>query len=390
MLQDFYGLDETYQENLLTKYYRKLGHKVIVIASTYDSVFDYVQDNNDSKKLKSVVYEFGAKIYKLPYSINILHKLKKHAGVFEILEKERPDLIYIHDIHLNLKEAVQYVKINRNCKIIMDYHADYTNSAKNWISLNILHKLIRKPFFNWYKKYISEIFPVVPASTVFLHEVYNVPLSKMKMLPLGCDYEKCLEIQKNTDTEALKNSLKIHENDFVIITGGKFDPIKKTEILIKAVEKINDTNIHLIVFGKAAEQFKDYEEELFNIVKKSNVHFLGWIDNDRALEYMTIADVAIFPASQSVLWQQAIGMHLPLIVGDLGGQQPEYLNFYENMITIKTEDILEENFGKHILTLKNDPVLLSKMKEGAKNSAAKHLDYKIICERTLQVLSNDI
>lgn len=40
MLCEFYN-EIWNQENLLVKYYRKHGHEVTVITSTYESVFDY-------------------------------------------------------------------------------------------------------------------------------------------------------------------------------------------------------------------------------------------------------------------------------------------------------------------------------------------------------------
>lgn len=388
MLQDFFGLNYTYQENLLTKYYIELGHSVVMISSTYESVFDYIHDNYNKDKKGSVSEHLGAKIIRLPYSVNILHKLKKHPGVYEILEQEKPDLIYAHDIHLNLKEAVKYVKKNPNCKIIMDYHSDFSNSAHGWISLNILHKVIRKYILYKYIKYIKAIYPIVPASADFLNQVYDVPYKDMKLLPLGCDYLKSIDIMERTDTSTIKSRFGIKENDFVLITGGKFDPLKKTDVLINAVEQINDQNIHLIVFGKASDQNLEYENMLKDIAKKSNVHFTGWLDGDSILELMTICDVAIYPASQSVIWQQSIGMHLPLLIGDSGGQNPEYLNLYNNIIILKSNEITSENMVKHITHLKSNPELLQEMKSGAKKVASEYLDYRIICNTTLEVFEH--
>ncbi|KAB1230542.1 glycosyltransferase family 4 protein [Chryseobacterium viscerum] len=388
MLQDFFGLNYTYQENLLTKYYIEQGHNVVMISSTYESVFDYTHDNYDKNKKGSVSEHLGAKIIRIPYSVNILHKLKKHPGVYEILDREKPDLIYAHDIHLNLKEAVKYVKKNPECRIIMDYHADFSNSAHGWISLNILHKIIRKHILYKYIKYIKAIYPVIPASADFLNQVYNVPYKDMKLLPLGCDYLKSTDIMEHTDISAIKSRFGIKENDFVLITGGKFDPLKRTEVLIKAVEQINDPNIHLIVFGKASDQHLEYEDMLKKIPEKSNIHFTGWLDGDSILELMTVCDMAIYPASQSVIWQQSIGMHLPLLIGDLGGQDPEYLNLHDNIITLKPGEITSENMIKHITHLKSNPELVKKMKLGAKKVAAEYLDYRIICNTTLEVFES--
>ena len=48
MLCELYIENLEYQENLLVKYYRKHGHEVTVITSTYDNVFDYYNNQHDN------------------------------------------------------------------------------------------------------------------------------------------------------------------------------------------------------------------------------------------------------------------------------------------------------------------------------------------------------
>ena len=72
MLCEFYNETLEYQENLLVKYYKKHGHDVTVITSTYESVFDYYNNIHDNKKPKKVYYDHGATIIKLPFKFNIV------------------------------------------------------------------------------------------------------------------------------------------------------------------------------------------------------------------------------------------------------------------------------------------------------------------------------
>ncbi len=386
MLCDFYGKGQNYQENLLTKYYTKKGHQVTIIACTIESAFDYVNDKYNKHIPKSTVELDGGKVIRLPYALNFLNKLRRFSGVYNVLLQEKPDLIFVHDIHFNINDAVKYVKNNTHCKLILDYHADYTNSAKNWISLNILHKVIRKSYFNLYKKYFSKIYPIVPESAKFLYEVYNVPYAEMELLPLGCDYDISKQVIEGSDKVALKKEFNIQNNDVVLITGGKFHVLKRTEILIAAVKKLNLPNIHLIIFGTSDENHRDYEKELKESAIGYNIHFTGWVSNYKSLELMSISDVAIFPSSQSVLWQQSIGMHLPLIVGDLGRQDASYLNKNDNVIIVETHNINADYFAKTIGELVSNPDQLNKMKMGAKKTVQEFLDYNIIVDKTLENL----
>ena len=44
MLCDAYFDGLQYQENLLNKYYKKIGHEVIILASNFKDIFDYYAD----------------------------------------------------------------------------------------------------------------------------------------------------------------------------------------------------------------------------------------------------------------------------------------------------------------------------------------------------------
>ena len=107
MICDLFLENLNYQENLLAKYYVKAGHEVVIIASTFDSIFDYVNDNYSHKE-STVSNFFGIKIIKLPYSLNFLNKIRRFGGILNILKEEQPNLIFLHSIHFNLREAIHY------------------------------------------------------------------------------------------------------------------------------------------------------------------------------------------------------------------------------------------------------------------------------------------
>ncbi len=101
---------------------------------------------------------------------------------------------------------------------------------------------------------------------------------------------------------------------------------------------------------------------------------------------MAISDIALYPSSQSVLWQQSIGMHLPLIAGDSGGQDMSYLNKNGNVIRISKENINENFIADILMSLISNSDELENMKNGAKKTAQEYLDYDVIAKRTLEVL----
>lgn len=385
MICEFYNDKLEYQENLLVKYYSKHGHNVTVITSTLESVFNYYNDLHDNSVPASTVNIGTAKIHKLRYRYNILNRLRAYTTIMPILEHAKPDLIYVHDVMLNLPEALRYLKRHPHCRMIMDYHADYSNSGKNALSLKILHGVIRKWFLDRARPYLSRIFPVVPGSTIFLHEIYKVPLEDMELLPLGADTDLANEVASDGQRNARRAALGFCSDDIVIFTGGKLTPAKKTEILFDAVLRIADPRIKIVVVGTASDKEMGYFADLQSRAKALDcVHFAGWLGREGMYEHLDIADIAVFPASQSVLWQQAIAMGLPLIAGDTGHQDVSYLNLHDNIIVLSKDQIRAECVAAAIRTIIDDPARMASMQAGARRVADEHLNWNRLIERTLR------
>lgn len=381
MICDFYDSSLEFQENLLVKYYLKKNHDVVVITSTFNNVFDYYADRHDKKVKPTVTFDNTAKIIRLKYLFNVLNRLRAYTSIKKILINESPDLIFVHDIMLNIIECVNYVKHNPNCKMILDYHADYSNSGKNWISIKILHGLLRKKILDYAMPYISKIFPIVPASFKFLKEIYKVKEEKMEILPLGADFDYINEVKSKLNRELFRGNLGILNSDFVIFTGGKIDSKKQTHLLIKALELINDKRIKLIVIGKHSIGHEEYYNNLYEN-SNSNIIFLGWLNKHEVYSTILASDIAVFPASQSILWQTAIACGLPLICGDIGNQDISYLN-KGNIEIINYDLINSETISMQILKIFNDYEKFMSMKSAALEVGEHLLDWNKLVIKTL-------
>lgn len=385
MLCDFYNEDLEYQENLLVKYYVKHGHRVTVIASTYESVFDYYADKHDKNAPARTYEHSGAKIFKLRYRYNLLNRLRAYTRIDDILDNERPDLIYVHDIMLNFPEAIDYVKRHDNCRMIMDYHADYSNSGKNSLSRKILHGVIRKWFLDRARPHLSKIYPIVPAGFEFLHDLYGVAYSEMELLPLGADTDLATEVRERNEGAGVRRSLGIPEDQIVVFTGGKLTPIKKTELLIEAIAQLPNLPLHVIVVGDSGKEDETYKKMLIAAAGgQKKVHFVGWLGRMDIFRYLNATDLAVFPASQSILWQQAIAMGLPLIVGDLGHQDISYLNLHRNIIILDKDEIRSDRLAAAIENVVRDPVRMREMRDGALLVADEELNWNKLILKTLR------
>lgn len=390
MICEFYDTHLEYQENLLAKYYARQGHEVTIITSTIRSIQDYYHDRDRGKGARTEEQTPDARIIRLPFEWNVLHRIKIFSSITPIIEEVQPRLLYFHDIIPNILEGVRYVKRHPECAMIMDYHADISNSGANWASRKILHGVVRKYFLDRARPWLRKIYPIVPAGADFLEEYYGVRRSEMELLPLGTDQVFAHKVLASDARQRIRSALGIPDGALAIFTGGKLTPLKRTEDLLMAVNALNDPSVHVIVAGTGDPVLADYLAQIDSLsAGRANIHRVGWQDRAGVYDHMAAADVAVFPASQSVMWQQSLGMGLPLIVGEQtalqrGVQSVGYLNRHNNLIILDPTRPFAGQIQGHIERLAADRSELAKMSAGARQTARELLDYAAICETTLQ------
>lgn len=376
MLSEFFLPDLEYQENLAAKYLAKSGHDVVVVSSAHESVFSYYSGQRiASIDRTDLELPFG-RLVRLPYRFNIGNKVRPLQGFAEVLEEEAPDMIFVHDVQPDLVVAANYVRKNAGTSLILDCHADYTNSGSSWLSRFLLHRLVRRRFYQKSKGVISRVFPVVPQGCDFLHELYGVPYGEMETLPLGADTDLISSLRAQQSRKSLRAQFGFSEEDFVIFSGGKLERRKRFEVLIDAVQLLDGDHIQLRICGDGADSV--YRQSLRELADRdTRTEMMGWLDTNTIYRLMLASDVSVFPASQSILWQRSIACGLPLICGDVGGQSPDYLN-QGNIVVLPVNEILSSQIAATLQELISDPRKLRRMRRLANHVARESLDWNIL------------
>lgn len=376
-LANFYIDNHSYQENILTKYHKKLGHEVEIIASLVS--FDENGNTCLLDKGSSYINEHGIPITRLEYKKNLTSKrLRKYLGTYKAISKANPDIIFIHGCQfVDIKEVVNYLKENPNITVYVDNHADFVNSAKNWLSKNILHKIIWKKCAHIIEPYTKKFYGVLPARVDFLKKVYKLPEEKIELLLMGADDERVLEVKKNNSRDEIRKKHSIEPNDFLIITGGKINETKRqTLLLMEAVHQINRENVKLIVFGSVIEELK---EAVIELADDSNVKYIGWINSEKSYDYFIASDLVVFPGSHSVLWEQAVGQGIPVMVKYWKGIT--HIDLTGNCIFLYDDSIAE--MKEKIEYLVNNSNLYNDMKKNAEEKGLKNFSYLNIAKDSI-------
>ncbi|HAT4204380.1 glycosyltransferase [Clostridium perfringens] len=360
-LAAFYIDNFSYQENLLPKYHKKLGYDVSILASlqTFDKNGNASYLENGSKYIN----EYGIPVTRIEYKKfikPICRKMKIYNSIYENLVKEHPDIIFIHGCQFsNMNDIKKYAIKNKNVIIYVDNHCDFSNSAKNWFSKNILHKVFWKHSAKLIEPYTEKFYGVLPARVEFLKNIYKINENKVELLIMGADDEKVKEATDLNLKNKIRNQYGIKEDDFLIVTGGKIDLFKKqTILLMEAVKSINNPKIKLIVFGSIVDELQN---KVKSLIDNKLVQYIGWINSEESYKYFASADLVVFPGRHSVFWEQVVALKIPMVVKYWEGSN--HININNNCKFLYDDDV--DEIKKLIYDLATDE---EKYKELKKNS----------------------
>lgn len=367
-----YNVGWSYQDNLLPKYHKKMGHDVVVIVSTFENGRNGKYDVGES----DFTLDDGIHVYrrKRLFGNSLVGKFLSYTNVKDILNEYKPDFIMVHSIiTLALFQAIKYKKkVNKDCIIICDNHLDENIGKRK-------NEVLTKLYYSYWSiinhfgiKYVSRYYGVTPWRREFLIKRFKIPKEKTDVLIMGADLENIDFSKRKAYRKKLEKEYFL-KDQFIIITGGKIDKNKNIINLMDAVKKIKD--VKLLIFGTISDDYKDEFESNIN----SNTIFLGWKNNDQIYQLYLASDLAVFPGGHSVLWEQACACKIPCLFSKWPNM--DHLNNGGNsaFINCKSAKLLKTDLLKYIKT-----DLYYKMKKIAESDATNIYDYKYIAEKSIE------
>ncbi|MBR2550263.1 MAG: glycosyltransferase family 4 protein [Clostridiales bacterium] len=379
-LGSFFPDNYSYQENMLPKFHKKLGFDVEVIAST--QTFDEFGKTYYLPNAEVYFNEYNIKVTRLLYKSEncIWKKLKRYKNTYKAICDAAPDIIFIHGGQfLDVDQVVKYLKSHSNVTVYVDNHADFSNSATNWISKNILHKLLWKYTENLIEPYTKKFYGVLPVRVNFLKDIYGLPAEKCELLVMGADDEYVEKSKLSGARELIRKKYGIKEDDFLIMSGGKIDQWKtQTLLLMQAVHNISRANVKLIVFGSVTQELTEQVRSLSDGIK---VQYIGWILSKDSYDYFEAADLVVFPGRHSVMWEQVTGQGKPMIVKDWPGTHHIDLGGNVKFLTKDSAEVIQ----KEIEDIIDNPEEFEHMKAVAQEKGMLVFSYKEISKRAIGI-----
>ena len=369
---DYWG----YQENLLPKYQKKMGHDVtLIITNTMHKDGEIVETACADYVLKD-----GVRVIRLgqkQYGSRVLTGLKARMEVFDYLCEMKPDFVFFHGlVSATIEDVVKYKrKICPDCVIVQDNHLDYNigkvcNSPKEWIIRAFYRRICRKNI-----RYVSKVYGVTPWRKTYAEDYFAVPSDKTGVLIMGADDEQIDFANRETIRARMREQYGVTEKDFLIVTGGKIDRKKKIHLLMEACKDLLD--VKLLIFGEVHADVKEEFER--NLQENENIKHIGWIDSSRVYDYFFAADLVMFPGQHSVLWEQACASKVPCVFEKWEGMEHVDNGGNSDFVSPVTTQTLRQKIEE----LKYTP-RYAEMKQVAETEATDIYLYSRIAEKSLE------
>lgn len=335
-LSAFFIDNYSYQENILPKYHVRMGYDVTVIASlfTFNEKGKGCYLSGPTEYNSSNGFHIIRLAYKKPTRINRV--LRKYEGLYQALIKEKPDVIFSHNVsYADTSILTKYLREKPDVKLFADNHGDFINSAKNPLSKYILHPIIWRHFAKVLEPYLIKCFGVTPMRCRFLKDTYHINPDLIGFLPMGVD-DEAIPQNRAEITDNVRRNLELRSEDRLIFTGGKIDLLKNTHVLLSALKQINDKHLHLVICGTITPEMVYLRSE---IELMPNVHYMGWCNASQVMNHMVASDIACFPGTHSTLWEQSVGVGLPGIFKHW--HEMEHVNIDGNCTFVKGDNTNE-------------------------------------------------
>jgi len=386
-VMNWYVPNMGYQENYLPMEQKKLGHDVFIVTSDrapqYPGFKQHIGRIILDRRFGSGTFtENDVEIHRLPcwYEVKGGKEIILR-GLCKKLKKLEPDIVHAHGVTTLLTVQTILLRRKLNYRLFVDDHLHETNFIIDSFAKQAYIKLL-KIFYSIYNDDVELFMPVTYASKEILKEMFNIPSEKIVILPLGVDITKFRKSEK-LRAEGRKE-LCLDEDDFLIVSSGKFSEKKDIHVLLKAVGKVSKSHPHvrLLLLGDGPIHYMEKLKRLIKLLKiQKNVVQKGFVPNDELPKWYNASDLGIWPGNPSITVIESIGTGLPVIVprGDLA-----YKILFDNdaAIGFRRGDVID--LYRKIVFLIENRNILHKLALNSEIVAKEKLSWKVIARQSLQ------
>lgn len=128
---------------------------------------------------------------------------------------------------------------------------------------------------------------IIAINSDMMSQFFKTMTHKTVQMPLGVDTE---DYKPGLERDLSLSKLQLNQDDFIIVSVANLVAVKGIEILIKAVNELNDAAVKVLIIGS---DDNEYGEMLKSTYQSDSIEFLGKKEDVRP--YLALADVFVIP-----------------------------------------------------------------------------------------------
>lgn len=274
-----------------------------------------IASNDSDRKVPDCYIQWGCRIFTLSCSRSPLKKGNWTAihQIRELMRREQYDIVHCHTpiAAACTRLACRSLRKKKGLKVFYTAHGFHFYKGaplKNWL----LYYPIEKICSYFTDKLITintEDFELAKRKFK-AKEIHYVP-------GVGVDLSRFENIQ--IDRVQKRREIGVPENAFLLMSVGELNENKNHQVIIRALAKLNDPNVHYAIAGTG-----DKKEFLLRLAKElgvtDQIHLLGYRNDVPELNYAS--DVFCFPSHREGLGLSAIeamACGLPIVTSNIHG-----------------------------------------------------------------------
>lgn len=230
--------------------------------------------------------------------------------VKELCNEKKYTLLHCHSPigSVVARFAVYYSRKNYGTKVIYTAHGFHFYKGApviNWLIFFPIEKICSK---------MTDVLITINKEDYFFAKKH-MSAKQIEYIPgVGVETNK---FYLKDDFQTKKKIFGLKNDDIVILSVGELNKNKNHQVIIRAISKLKNANIHYFIAGKGnqEEYLKKQADELH-----VNLHLLGYRTD--IIELLNMADIFVFPSFReglSVALMEAMSAGLPCIVSDIRG-----------------------------------------------------------------------
>lgn len=225
-----------------------------------------------------------------------------------------------------------------------------------------LKRLLRKVLLGKMLFQLVDYFCYIGVQNKAFYRHYGVPESKLIFTPYSVDNRRFQGFLPKNDAEkaALRRTLRLPENEVIILYSGKYIDKKRPQDLLQAFLALPQKNCSLVLLGDGP--LRAQLEEIIHLSGSKKVVLTGFVNQAEIPNYYAAADIFVMCSEAGETWglavNEAMNLALPLVISDEVGCVADLVELGVNGFVYPVGDIAA--LSNYLTTLINDGTLRRK------------------------------